>query len=129
MNIKNFLGKLFVYKYDENEDASYLMLVTAIIGIIWGVISLSLNFNYPIPIPASFRYEHPVMIAWMFLPTKISAYIIVMLFDIFRFVFMRTPQIVNDAYVMVSLVLLSTIIGSKITTAIVKKILALPKIG
>ena len=82
--IKRWFGKLFIYKYVGVEYRKIYLI--ALIGVVWGILSLSLNFDKPIHLPQEFR-EHKSIAMWTCLPTKISAYMIALFFDLFQFIF------------------------------------------
>ena len=117
--IKRWFGKLFIYDYNGLEYNK--LYVVALIGVIWGILSLSLNFNKPIPLPPEFR-AHKSIAMWSCLPTKISAYIIALFFDLFQFVFWHTPIKFNTYLAIAMFVVLSMVLGGKMLTFVAKKL-------
>jgi len=121
MGIKDGLKELLVFRY-KGEEIKGGLLIAMVLGIIWGILSLSLNYRLPIPVSPIFLSNHPLRAAWMFLPTKIAAYIIVLFVDLFRFVYFKLPNMARNIYVLIAFIILSPIIGAKIITALYKGI-------
>lgn len=115
--MKRIFGKLFIHNYDGNDGR--MIYIISLLGILWGFLSVSLNFDFPINL-AKVRTDHYLLVSWSMLPAKITAYLIGFSFDMFRFVFEKTPVRVNDMFVMAMFVIFSPLFGSRILTFLAK---------